>query len=101
MNKDVCEVGAMTTVGLRLILQQHLVRLVSNLRSRLGILRIVVMIHYHLLIRLTFSYNELMILLLFNTGLIKRDFLELFTLLVMHVVVQGLVSVMFHLLLKD
>jgi hypothetical protein len=91
----------MTTVGLRLILQQHLVRLVSNLRSRLGILRIVVMIHYHLLIRLTFSYNELMILLLFNTGLIKRDFLELFTLLVMHVVVQGLVSVMFHLLLKD
>ena len=75
MNEDVCEVSTMTTVGLGLILQQHLVRLVSTLSSRLGILRIVVMIHYHLLIRLTFSYHELMIVLLFNTGLVKRDFL--------------------------
>jgi hypothetical protein len=65
----------MTTVGLGLILQQHLVRLVSTFSSRLGILRIVVMIHYHLLIRLTFSYHELMIVLLFNTGLVMRDFL--------------------------
>ena len=75
MNEDVCEVGTVATVGLRLILQQHLVRLVSTLSSRLGILRIVVMIHYHLLIRLTFSYHELMIVLLFNTRLVKRDFL--------------------------
>jgi hypothetical protein len=49
--------------------------LVSTFSSRLGILRIVVMIHYHLLIRLTFSYHELMIVLLFNTALVMRDFL--------------------------
>jgi hypothetical protein len=105
MDEYVREVCAMPTVHLRLVLQQHLVRLVT---VRLRVLYIMVtlrlhfMRHYDLLIRLTFSNQRVVVsTFLLSTCLVKMDFLKLLALLIVHVVMQRLVCVMLHLLLKD
>ena len=112
MDEDVREVCAMPAVRLRLVLQQHLVRLVTTTKNntvRLRVLYIMVMTvrllpflrHYDLLIRLTFSNNGGVFTFLFRTCLFKMDFLKFLALLVVHVVMQRLVCVMLHLLLKN
>ena len=102
VNEDVCEVRTVSLVGLRLVLQHHLIGYVLTGSERVFAIRLTVVVVSislgYLLIWLTLMMVGI---LLSCCTLSKRNLLELLALLVMYIVVKSLVGMMLHLLLQD